>query len=225
MKHCPACFELFDDEVLVCPEDSNLLDAATKQEVGAALEGPAFASQDGVTEPAAPRHVDTGSLVDAALGALEGHRTRERDAVVARMHRLERYNTYCHALWRFVYDLTDHSDHFAYTVRNMNEEARMWVSSTLSIGEGRHLRRFPIRVTYDRELGHDVTLEIDLEEIGATRDERIERTEAAGGRAAASRFGWSYVIAAPRSLEDEESVLAWLRRTFWVVFRLAYGVE
>lgn len=128
-------------------------------------------------------------------------------------------------LWRFVYGLTHHTDHFAYTVRNTNEEARMWVSSTLSIGEGRHLSRFPIRVTYDRDLGHDVTLEIDLEEIGATRDGRIARTEAAGRPAAASRLGWSYVIAAPRFLEDEESVLAWLRRTFWVVFRLAYGVE
>ena len=224
MKQCGTCRKTFDDEYLICPEDSNLLDAAPVHEVADALEPVTLPSPEGVFESAAPRHVDTGSLVEAALGALEGRRTRERDAVVARMHRLERYNMYCHALWRFVYELTHHSDHFAYTVRNMNEEARMWVSSTLAIGAGRHLRRFPIRVTYDRELGHDVTLEIDLEEIGETRDERIERTEAAGGRAAASRFGWSYVIAAPRSLEDEESVLAWLRRTFWVVFRLAYGV-
>jgi hypothetical protein len=80
-------------------------------------------------------------------------------------------------------------------------------------------------VTYDRELGHDVTLEIDLEEIGATREERIERTEAAGGRATATRFGWSYVVRAPRALEDEASILDWLRKIFWVVFRLAYGVE
>ena len=101
----------------------------------------------------------------------------------------------------------------------------MWVTFTLSVGDGRRLRRFPIRVAYDRELGNDVTLEIDVEEIGTSRDERIERTEAAGGRATATRFGWSYIVRAPRSLADEASVVEWLRSTFWSVIRLAYGVE
>jgi hypothetical protein len=225
MKRCSTCQDVFDDVYFVCPRDSNLLRPATDEEVAEAILVPAFAAREGVIEPAAPRRVDTGALVEAALGALESCRNREHDALVSRMRQLDRYNRHCHALWHFVHDLASRSTHFTFTVRNRNEAARMWVICTLSIGEGRHTRRFPVRVTYDRELGHDVTLEIDLEEIGATRDERIERTEAAGGRASQTRFGWSYVLDAPRSLDTEESILEWLRRSFWTIFRLAFGVE
>jgi hypothetical protein len=211
VKVCPACAQQFDDENVVCPTDSNLLEAASAATVAAAAE------------PADPRRVNTGDLVHAALGALEGQRTSEREAALARMHQLERYNTYCHAAWRFVYDLTSHSDLFGYSVHNMDEESRMWVTCTLAVGTGRQMRRFPIRVSYHRELGHDVTLEIDLEEIGTTREEQIERTELAGGRATSTRFGWSFVVHAPRTLDDEASVLDWLRQAFMSILRLAYG--
>jgi hypothetical protein len=227
MKRCPVCHLILDDDNLFCPVDSSLLEPAAAQEAVAPPDPPAApapADPPGAAAPA-PRHVDTGALVDAALGALEGRRSSEREAALSRMHQLKRYDVCCHAAWRFVHDLAAQSPHFSFSIRNADEDARMWVTSTLTIGEGKYLRRFPIRVTYDRELGHDVTLEIDLEDIGLTRDERIERTEEVGGRAMSTRFGWSYVLRAPREIEDEEQILDWLRQAFWKVFRRAYGVE
>ena len=224
MKRCPVCNLVLDDDNLFCPVDSNILVAVAPQEESAPPELPEQVDPYRATAPA-PKHLDTGSLVEAALGALEGRRTSEREVVLARMHQLERYDTYCHAAWRFVHDLAAQSNHFNFSIRNADEETRMWVSNTLTIGEGKYLRRFPIRVTYDRELGHDVTLEIDLEDIGLTRDERILRTEEVGGRAMSTRFGWSYVLRAPREIKDEDQILEWLRTAFWKIFRIAYGVE
>ena len=91
------------------------------------------------------------------------------------------------------------------------------------VGEGRNLRSFPIRVTYNRALGFDVTLEIDLEQIGPTREEQISRTESIGGRARSTRFGWSFTVLCPREIDGEDGTVQWLRQTFRTIFRLAYA--
>lgn len=99
----------------------------------------------------------------------------------------------------------------------------MWVTDTLSIGDVRCYREFPIRVAYDRDLGGDVTLEIDVAQIGEGRDERIARTEEVGGRATSTRFVWSYIVRMPRTVTREEEAVAWLRRTFAAIFRVAFA--
>jgi hypothetical protein len=214
MKRCPACHRTYESSMAICPDDGVLLEEIDP----ASVQVPA-------AETRGKRRIDTGELVNTMLEALEGKREHEREVVLSNMHHLQKYNMYCHAIWRFLQDLTDTSDRFNYEIRQMDEGARMWVTFTLVVGDGKYLRKFPIRANYDRALGHDVTLEIDVEDIGTNRDERIARTEEVGGRASNTRFGWSYLIRAPRAIEDESELLEWIRATFRSIFILTYSVD
>lgn len=218
MKRCMMCGQEWEDELLFCPVDNDLLEQLAAPEPAPPAPEPARAA------PAPPEgDLDDGSLVDVAMWALENRRTRDRELLHDRMRQIEKYNTYDRAVLRFVRELKEKSDRFDYQLENLNEDARMRATFTLSVGTGIYRRSFPIRVTYYRYLGNDVTVEIDLEQIGASRDERIFRTEELGGRALNTRFGWAFVLLAPRDLEEEDAVVAWLERTFRSIFRLAYA--
>lgn len=227
MKRCPVCEQKWDDENIICPVDSNVLEPVPE----AAGDGAAQPENESIAEAEAgiakqppPRSVDTAELLSSALDALEGKRSHDREILLERMHHLELYNTYCHATWQFVHELTSKSSRFGVSIRNLNEEVRMWVTYTLSVGEGKNLRTFPIRVVYDRELGHDVRIEIDLEAIGQSRDEQINRTEEVGGRPTNTRFGYSFLIAMPREIVDEKGTVEWLRAIFYKIFQAAYSI-
>ena len=70
MKQCGTGWMTFDDEYLICPEDSNLLDAAPVHEVADALEPVTLPSPEGMLESAAPRHVDKFKLVSSSRATL-----------------------------------------------------------------------------------------------------------------------------------------------------------
>ena len=226
MKRCPACEQEWEDELLFCPDDNNLLEqlegpepeVAVPEEEPEAPAGPPRRATGSAAEDA-----DAGSLVDVALGAIERRRIRDREQMQDRMRQIEKYNTYDRAVLRFVHDLRAKSDRFDYHVDNVNEDARMRATFTLSVGAGLYRRSFPIRVTYYRDLGNDVTIEVDLEQVGTNRDERIMRTEELGGRALNTRFGWTFLLLAPRDLEQEDDVVVWLEQAFRAIFSLAYS--
>jgi hypothetical protein len=222
MKRCPTCGETWDDENLICPADSALLEpVAAPDAPGEAAPPPDGAVRRSADVARGP--LSTGDLVGDALLALEEHRSHERDALAERMRQIEKYNTYSHAVWRFVHELTSQNSIFGSTLEKTSDDVRMRTTFVLSIGEGRNLRSFPIRVTYNRALGFDVTLEIDLEQIGPTREDQISRTESIGGRARSTRFGWSFTVLCPREIDGEDGAVQWLRQTFRTIFRLAYA--
>jgi len=227
MKRCPACEQTWDDENFICPVDSNVLEEVAGTG-GAFPTGsvPAAKPERAAAAPAVPpRSVNTAELLSSALDALEGRRSHDRAVALERMHQLEVYNQYCHGAWRFVHDLTSQSQRFGVTIRSLNEDSRNWVTYTLTIGEGKHLRSFPIKVVYDRETGHDVRVEIDLEQIGTSLDEQVFRTEEVGGLATNTRFGYSFLIAMPKDVAGEDGAVEWLRQVFFKIFRAAYRVS
>ena len=220
MKRCPTCLATWDDENLICPDDNALLDPVASPDLPAEAGAPAPFTTPLDESLRGP--LSTGELVGDAIRALEEHRSHERDALAERMRRIEKYNIYSHAVWRFVHELTSSNPIFGSTLEKTSDDVRMRTTFVLSIGDGRNRRSFPIRVTYNRALGFDVTLEIEVEEIGPDREERISRTEAIGGRARSTRFGWSYTVLCPREIADEDRTIQWLRKIFREIFRLAY---
>lgn len=224
MKRCPVCHGTWADENLICMFDSNLLDVVDEAEA-AALEASSGAAAALAPAPERRRPRGVGSLVSEAVDALETQRARDRDAIRARMRQLAKYNTYCHAVWRFVTELSGESEQFSYEIHDAADDDGMRKTYTLTIGHDRYERSFPIRAAYQRTLGYDVTLEIDLGQIGLTPEERAARTDELGGRTTSTRFGWSHTLRVPREIDDEDGVIAWLEDAFRGVFRLAYGAD
>jgi hypothetical protein len=229
MKLCPRCDERYEDDLVFCPIDSSLLEPDPT--AGEPPDEPAPATTAGVigapprraAAPSGP--VDTSLVVESMLKALEGKKAHDVGVVMGRMRHLDLFRLYYNAATTFVRELRAKSDQVEYEIDNQDEDERMWVRFTISVGTGKYRRSFPLTVNYYRARGHDVTLEIDLLDIGEDRDQRIFRTEEVGGRVYNTRFGYFFVLQAPRDLRDESTVVEWLNRSFVADFQAAYAAD
>ena len=230
MKLCPQCNERYEDDLVFCPTDSNLLEHDPTAEKPAGAPAPAATTADMIAAPATRSAVpsgpvDTGLVVESMLRALEGRKAHDVGVAIGRMRHLDLFRLYYNAATTFVTELRAKSNQVEYEIDNQDDDERMWVRFTISVGSGKYRRSFPLTVTYYRARGHDVTLEIDLLDIGEDRDQRIFRTEEVGGRVYNTRFGYFFVLQVPRDLRDEASVVDWLNRSFVAVFQAAYAAD
>jgi hypothetical protein len=240
MKRCPLCDKVWEDEKLFCPWDGHRLKAAPGSENFKPGERPPIESQfevfsqlavdektleDSLSRSGSGFNVtDTSSLVDVALSALQKKRAYDQELVRDQMKLMEQFNLRCRTMQYFVDNLQAKTDSFRFKVEHKDETQKMWLRFTLSFGESSYQRTFPVTITYHREPTREVTLEIDLYEIGPDKDSRYLRTEKAGGKPETTIFGHSYKLMAPKQLEGLELV-RWLETSFKSIFRLAYSVD
>lgn len=245
MKRCPLCDKAWEDEKVFCPWDGHRLKAApgsenfkpgvrrpveSQFEIFSQLATNQKSLEDSISRSAGSgsgsgfNATNTQSLVDVALDALQKKRVHDQELVRDQMRLMEQFNLRSRTMQYFVDNLQAKSADFKFKVEHKDESQKMWLRFVLSFGESSYQRTFPVTITYHREPTREVTMEIDLYEIGSDKDSRYLRTEKAGGKAETTIFGHTYRMTAPKELEGVELV-RWLESSFKSIFRLAYTVD
>ena len=162
----------------------------------------------------------TQDVVQRAMQALDQQRHRDLELLRKHAELFTQFNLNCRAVREFVYELVKESNQFKCTFEYLNEPRQFWVRFTLSFGEGKYQRRFPIYVVYQREPQFATLVKIDLFEIGKTHQTRIGRMEQLNIGWLESRFG--YYVTMPRSIAEHQHVVKWLKHAFTRIFPKAY---
>ncbi len=236
MKRCPLCGKIWEVEKIFCPWDGNRLEAiavSSPEVVATTSDAPKNLStfevfpETSVDENLLPggsdfKKTEAQSLLDVALMAIQQKRIREQEQLRDQMKLFEEFNLYCRTLQYFVDSLKSQSDNFTYLVEHSDDVQELRFRYNLSFGDGRYRRTFPVSVNYSREPTREVSLEINLYEIGQDKDKRHFRTEKAGGRVDATIYGYRYLLTPPSKLDSAELV-KWLETSFKSIFKLAYS--
>lgn len=162
----------------------------------------------------------TQDVVQRAMQALDQQRHRDLELLRKHAELFTQFNLNCRAVREFVYELVKESNQFNCTFEYLDEPRQFWVRFTLSFGEGKYRRRFPIYVVYQREPQFATLVKIDLFEIGKTHQTRIGYMEQLNIGWLESRFG--YYVTMPRSIAEHQHVVKWLKHAFTRIFPKAY---
>lgn len=162
----------------------------------------------------------TQDIVQRAMQALDQQRHRDLGLLRKHAELFTQFNLNCRAVREFVYELVKESSQFTCTFEYLDEPRQFWVRFTLSFGEGKYRRRFPIYVVYQREPQFAALVKIDLFEIGKTHQTRIGYMEQLNIGWLESRFG--YFVTMPRSISEHQHVVKWLKHAFTRIFPASY---
>lgn len=238
MKRCPLCDKKWEDEKVFCPWDGHRLKVINNDDPLRSQDRPVDKLQfelmeevqnnrQSFEESLSGKRINPSEsqrLLDVALEALQKRRDRDQDLVREQMKLLEKFNLNCRVMQYFIDTLSKQSGAFRFKIDHSDETNRMWMRFSLSFGEGRYMRTFPVNVIYTREPNREVAMEINLYEISDDPDKRHMQTEKAGGKVETSIFGKFYTLKPPSELEGIE-LLQWLERSFKNIFRLAYSID
>lgn len=162
----------------------------------------------------------TQIIVERVVEALEQQRHRDLERLRKHTEMFTQVNIKCRAVREFVSELLNESNQFRCTIDHEDESRQLWVRFTLSFGEGKYQRRFPICVIYQREPQLATLVKIDLFEIGKTHQTRIGHMEQLNIGWLEHQFG--YFVTMPRSITEGTHIVKWLKHAFTRIFPAAY---
>ncbi len=159
-------------------------------------------------------------MVQRALEALDHQRHRDLERLRKHTEMFTQLNINCRAVREFVSELLNESNQFRCTIDHQDELRQLWIRFTLSFGEGKYQRRFPIFVIYQREPQLATLVKIDLFEIGKTHQTRIGHMEQLNIGWLEHQFG--YFVTMPRSITEPNQMVKWLKHAFIRIFPASY---
>lgn len=231
MKRCPLCDRRWDVEKVFCPMDGHRLkdgDAVeVKQKASLELEPQFELLSELISHPQALedslKQEPQPSLAKIAEEAMQRLKQHDHDEMLEHLQLYELFNLHCRTVQYFVDKLSTESENFSCKVTHRDEHNQRLMIFTLSFGYGQYRRSFPLTVGYYREPRREVSVSIDLYEIGSDKDSRYFRTERAGGRVERTLSGFNYTLTPPAGTEGV-MLLKWLDHSFKSIFKLAYEV-
>lgn len=235
MKRCPLCDRRWDLEKVFCPMDGHRLkslvvssDSAVSEVKNTATSQPELQFEllsEMISHPQALedslKQEPQPSLAEIAQEAMEKLIERDQEELREHLRLYDTFNLHCRTVKYFADKLSAESDNFSCKITHRDEYIQRLMIFTFTFGYGQYRRSFPLTVGYYREPRREVSISIDLYEIGSDKDSRYFRTERAGGRVERTLSGFNYTLSPPAGTEGI-MLLKWLDNSFKSIFRIAY---
>ncbi len=234
MKRCPLCDRRWEIEKLFCPMDGHKLKdlvsvvnpdnekgrTAPELELQFELLSEQISHQQAL-EDSLKQEDCQPSLAKIAEEAMESLKQHDQKELREQLQLYDLFNLHCRTVQYFADKLSAESDNFTCNVTHRDEYAQRLMIFTFAFGYRQYRRSFPLTVGYYREPRREVSISIDLYEIGPDKDSRHFRTERVGGRVERTLSGFNYTLSPPSGTEGV-MLLKWLDQSFKNIFKVAY---
>lgn len=231
MKRCPLCDRRWEIEKLFCPMDGHKLKdlvsvvnadnekKSATPELQFELLSDLIPHQQALEDSL--KQEPQLSLAEVAKEAMERLKQHDQEELRGQLQLYEVFNLHCRTVQYFADKLSAESDNFTCKITHRDEYTQRLMIFTFAFGYKQYRRSFPLTVGYYREPRREVSISIDLYEIGPDKDSRHFRTERVGGRVERTLSGFTYTLSPPSGTEGV-ALLKWLDQSFKNIFKVAY---